>query len=375
MAMKTDGRDLDAATLSELRRRGVAAVQAGESPEHVAAALGVNLRTVFRWLALYRRGGWGALDAAKRGGRPPKLDGRAMRWIYRTIADKNQQQLNFPFALWIAEMVQSLIAQRFNITLSHSSVCRLLNQLGLSAQRPLWRAYQQDPDAVKQWLEKDYPAIRRRAKREGAHIFFADEAGVRSDYHSGTTWGKRGQTPIVSSTGARFGANLISAVSAQGQLRFMVTKGRVTAAVFIEFLKRLMVHATTPVFVIVDGHPTHKAKSVERYVAAQDGRLALFLLPPYSPELNPDELVWADLKAHGTGRTLITSLTQLRQTIMAHLRQRGAGIRGVHNHPNPCVRVKRYGHSSGVPTSASGSGHGSPPRLQSPDGRLRASEG
>jgi transposase len=321
MAMKTDGRDLDAATLTELRRRGVAAVQSGESPERVAAALGVNLRTVFRWLALYRRGGWGQLDAAKRGGRPPKLDGHAMNWVYRTVADKNPQQLNFPFALWTAEMVQSLIAQRFNVKLSHSSVCRLLNQLGLSAQRPLWRAYQQDPDAVKQWLEKDYPAIRRRAKREGAHIFFADEAGVRSDYHSGTTWGKRGQTPIVSSTGARFGANLISAVSAQGQLRFMVTKGRVTAAVFIEFLKRLMVNASTPVFVIVDGHPTHKARSVEHYVAAQDGRLALFLLPSYSPELNPDELVWADLKAHGTGRKLITSLTQLRQTIMAHLRQ------------------------------------------------------
>ena len=321
LAMKTDGRDLDAATLTELRKRGVAAVQSGESPEHVAAALGVNLRTVFRWLALYRRGGWGALDAAKRGGRPPKLDGRAMRWIYRTVADKNPQQLNFPFALWTAAMVQSLIAERFGIKLSHSSVCRLLNQLGLTAQRPLWRAYQQDPKAVQQWLDKDYPAIRRRAKREGAQIFFADEAGVRSDYHSGTTWGKRGQTPIVSSTGARFGANLISAVSAQGQLRFMLTKGRVTAVVFIEFLQRLLINATTPIFVIVDGHPTHKAKSVAQYVAEQDGKLALFFLPPYSPELNPDELVWADLKAHGTGRKLITSLPQLRRTIMAHLQQ------------------------------------------------------
>jgi transposase len=196
-----------------------------------------------------------------------------------------------------------------------------MNQIGLSAQRPLWRAYQPDPQAVQQWLEKDYPAIRGRAKREGAQIFFADEAGVRSDYHSGTTWGRRGQTPIVSSTGARFGANLISAVSARGHLRFMLTKGRVTAAVFIEFLRRLLVNASSPVFVIVDGHPTHKAKSVERYVTEQGGRLALFVLPPYSPELNPDEFVWADLKAHRTGRKLITSLTQLRHTVMAHLRQ------------------------------------------------------
>ncbi len=319
--MKTDARALDHAMLTELRRRGVAAVQSGEVPRLVAAALGVNLRTLFRWLAQYRRGGWGQLDARKRGGRPPKLDGPALRWIYNTVANKNPQQLKFPFALWTAAMVQALIGERFKVQLSHSSVCRLLHQLGLSAQRPLWRAYQQDPKAVRQWLETEYPAIRRRARREGAQIFFADEAGVRSDFHSGTTWGRRGQTPVVSSTGARFGANLISAVSAQGQLRFMLTKGRVTAAVFIDFLRRLLVNAAVPIFLIVDGHPTHRAKSVARLVAEQDGRLALFYLPPYSPELNPDELVWNNLKNHGTGRRLITSPEQLRRTIVSHMRQ------------------------------------------------------
>ena len=201
--MRTDGRGLTHATLTELRKRGVAAVQSGESPTQVAATLGVNLRTLFRWLALYRRGGWDQLDARKRGGRPPKLDGHALRWIYRTLSSKNPQQLNFPFALWTAAMVQTLIAERYKVKLSHSSVCRLLHQLGLSAQRPLWRAYQQNPEAVKQWLATEYPTIQRRARREGATIFFADEAGVRSDYHSGTTWGQRGRTPVVSSTGAR----------------------------------------------------------------------------------------------------------------------------------------------------------------------------
>ena len=218
-------------------------------------------------------------------------------------------------------MVQTLIAERYKVKLSHSSVCRLLHQLGLSAQRPLWRAYQQNPEAVKQWLATEYPTIQRRARREGATIFFADEAGVRSDYHSGTTWGQRGRTPVVSSTGARFGVNLISAVSAQGQLRFMLTEGRVTAAVFMDFLKRLLVNAPAPILVVVDGHPTHRAKSVARFVAAQAGKLALFFLPPYSPELNPDEFVWNDLKNHGTGRKLITSLSQLQQTVISHMRQ------------------------------------------------------
>lgn len=234
--------------------------------------MGVNLRTVLRWLAQYRLGGWDRLDAHKRGGRPPKLDGKALRWIYNAVADKNPLQFNFPFALWTAAIVQTLIGERFEVKLSHSLVCRLLDQLGQSAQRPLWRVYQQDPEAVKRWLEKDYPAIRRRAKREGAQIFIADEAGVRSDYHSGTAWGRRGQTPIVSSTGARFGANVMSAISAQGQLRFMVTKGWMTAAVFIEFLKRLLINAATPMFVVVGGHPTYWTKSVARFVAAHEGR-------------------------------------------------------------------------------------------------------
>ena len=205
--MNTDGRTLDHAMLTELRKRGVTAVQLSESPAQVPAALGVNLRTVFRWLALYRRGGWDQLDAGKRGGRPPKLDGRALPWIYNTVINKNPQQLKFPFALWTAAMVQTLIGERYKVRLSRSSVCRLLHQLVLTTQRPLWRAYQQNPDAVRQWLETDYPSIRRRAEREGAQIFFADEAGVRSDFHSGTTWGRRGQTPVASGSGARFGAN------------------------------------------------------------------------------------------------------------------------------------------------------------------------
>ena len=114
--MKADARALDHATLTDLRKRGVAAVQSGEDPAHVAEVLGVNIRTVFRWLAQYRRGGWGKLDARKldarkRGGRPPKLDGSALKWIYQTIANKNPQQLQFPFALWTAAIVQTLIAE------------------------------------------------------------------------------------------------------------------------------------------------------------------------------------------------------------------------------------------------------------------------
>lgn len=319
--MKTDARALDHKTLTALRKRAVARIQEGGSPTAIADALGVNVRTVFRWLALYRSGGWYTLDAGKRGGRPTKLDSKAMKWVYDTITSKNPLQLKFPFALWTSGMVGELIRKRFGLKLSKSSVCRLLNQLGLSAQRPLWRAYQQDPNMVRQWMQKQYPEIRRRARQVKAEIYFADEAGVRSDFHSGTTWGKKGHTPIVSSTGARFGTNLISAVSARGQLRFMFTKGRVTASVFLEFLKRLLVNAPRPIFLIVDGHPTHKAKLVRRFVEEQEGKLELFYLPPYSPELNPDEYVWNDLKNNCLGRKLLTSREHLKRETLRHLRK------------------------------------------------------
>ena len=319
--MKTrDARKLDYRMLTELRKRGVASVQEGQSPEIVAKALGINRVTIYGWLSRYRRGGWGALDAKKRGGRPPKLDGKALQWIYQTVTEKNPLQLKFTFALWTAKMVGQIIYKRFDIKLSKASVCRLLGQLGLTPQRPVWRAYQQNPEEVQKWLQEEYPRIQRLARQKKAVIFFGDEAGVRSDHHAGTTWAARGKTPVVSSTGARFGLNLISAVSAQGEIRFMVLRGRVGAGSFIEFIKRLLHGIPRMVFLIVDGHPAHRAKMVARFIETVKDRFRLFFLPPYSPELNPDEGVWNDLKNNAIGRQSIHSPERLHGAVISHLR-------------------------------------------------------
>jgi transposase len=315
-----DGRRLDHKTLSELRRRGVIAVQEGHRPSQVAAALGVQRVTVYNWLALYRQGGWDALEAKKRGGRRPKVDAKVLRWVYDTVTMKNPLQLKFTFALWTSKMIAELIRRKFGISLSKASVCRLLKQMGLSPQRPLWRAYQQRPEDVQRWLDEEYPRIRRLARREKATIFFGDEAGVRSDHHAGTTWGVRGKTPVVSSTGARFGMNMISAVSAQGEFRFMTVKGKVNARVFIRYLRRLLHNATRPVFLIVDRHSAHRAKMVARFVEAQEGRLRLFFLPPYSPELNPDECVWNDLKNNAVGRQSHATVDALKSQVLSFMR-------------------------------------------------------
>jgi len=316
---QTDARQLDHKTLEEIRIRAVQRVQAGESPEVIIRALGFSRACIYNWLAMYRAGGWGALKARALSGRPKKITGAQMQWLYSTVVGKSPLQFRFEFALWTRTMLQILVREQFGLKLSVSSVGRLLAQLGLTCQRPLWRAYQQDPQRVRQWREQEYPAIRAMAKQAGADIFFGDEAGVRSDYHAGTTWGARGKTPVVAATGQRYGLNMISAVSARGQLRFMVLRGRVNGPQYIEFLKRLVHNAPRPVFLILDGHPVHKSRAVKAFAASTDGRLRLFYLPPYSPELNPDEQVWNHVKHHGVGRALLQGAEHLQKLVRTRL--------------------------------------------------------
>ena len=257
-----DARKLDHKTLEEMRMRAVKRIQDGESPEIITRVLGVDRSTVYGWLARYRRGGWNGLKAKPLTGRPPKLDGKKLRWVYDTVTKKNPLQLKFAFALWTREMVAKLIKDKFRIVLSAVSVGRLLAQLGITCQKPLHRARERDEALVQKWLKKDYPEIRKMAKKQGADIYFGHAAHIRSDHHAGRTWGKKGETPIVETTGARHGMSLLSAISSRGHMRFMIKQqGGVNAAVFIEFLKRLIAGAGRVIFLIVDRGPAHIARN------------------------------------------------------------------------------------------------------------------
>jgi transposase len=186
---------------------------------------------------------------------------------------------------------------------------------------------QQVPSLVQNWLEKEYPKIREEARRARAQIYFGDESGIRSDYHAGTSWAPKGQTPRVKSTGRRFSLNMISALSPQEHLRFLVVDGRVGAAKFCEFLQRLVKGVRKKVFLILGNHPVHRSKKVKNLLEQLDGKLKIFFLPPYSPELNPDELVWGHVKSK-VARATVGSQSEMSSKIIGSLRslQKKPGI-------------------------------------------------
>jgi len=294
-------------------------IDAGESPEDVAAGIGINRRTIYKWISAYHYYGQESLTTDKRPGRPAKLNGKQLEKLAKIIRTKNPQQLKFEYALWTIPTIRRLIREQFDVKLSEVSVGRLLKRLGLTPQRPLYRAWQQDKALVEDWRDKEFPKLARRAKRENALIFFADESGIRSDHHAGRSWAPKEQTPGIKATGARFSTNMISAITNRGQFRFMTVDGTVTATVFRDFLKRLIQGMERKIYLVVDGHPTHKAKFVRTFVEANKDRIELVILPPYSPELNPDELDWAHVKQR-VGKKAVQTKEELTNAVNAALR-------------------------------------------------------
>jgi transposase len=294
-----DARKLTRSAQDAIRRKAVKAVVEGKMSQTAAAAVfGASRTSVCLWVKAYRLGGEAAL-ISKSKGRPKggKLTKTQMESIKKSVLGKNPEQLRLPGLLWTRDLVGFLIERRFGVRLSRWTVGRHLKEWGLTPQKPAKRALEQNPAQVKYWLEHKYVAIQRQAKAEAAKIWWGDETGLRSDHQAGTTWGEKGVTPIVKSSGKRFGCNAITALTNQGDLSFMVFEGRFTVKVFLDFLARMVKQREgCKVFLIVDRHSVHKAKKVMEWLSEHEDKIKLFFLPSYSPELNPDELVNQDIK-------------------------------------------------------------------------------
>jgi transposase len=319
--MTTDTRCLPPGVQEELRFRVVRAIRDGMRKSAAARTFGVSRTSIDRWLKVVELGNLTSLRGKPRG-RPKgsRLAPHQAATTVRLITAGCPDQLKLPFALWTREAVQQLLAVRFGVEVSVWTVGRYLARWNLTPQKPLRRAYEQDPQAVQRWLKAEYPAIEKQAKIENAEIHWGDQMGLRADHQTGTSYGRRGQTPVIPGTGQRFRCNMMSTITNRGELSFMVFKENFNGGVFLRFVTRLLRLRRRKLLLIVDRHPAHRSAEVQRWLLRHAHRLALFFLPGYSPDLNPDEFLNQDVKSNALGRQRPSTRPEMIDGVRSYLR-------------------------------------------------------
>lgn len=317
----------------------VAFLQKQEGSQSQAARLyGLSLGGVHKIWARYKQKGKRGLSSRKRGVcNGKKINGKQASEVRNLIKDKLPEQLKLSFGLWTREAVQQFILDRYGIALSRWQVGRYLRSWGYTPQKPIRKAFEQKPEQVKQWLEKEYPAIKNRAAKEKAVIYFGDETGMRSDHQAGRSYAPKGETPVIKSTGQRFSLNMISAISNKGHLQFMIIE-RFNGEVFIDFLKRMIRYSKEKIFFVTDGHPAHKTKKLQEWLEENKERIELFFIPPYSPELNAQEYLNQDVKTNVIGKKRPINKAQMRMGVESFMNKR----------KNNRKQVQKYFHAKHV---------------------------
>jgi transposase len=315
-----DARKLSQDTQEALRKRAIKLVEVDHKRvDETASMLGVARGTVQKWLKTYRSQGEVAIVKKRRGRRPgeqPMLSIVQCKIIQRFITDKCPDQLKMPFALWTPKSVQYLIQHCFGLKLAQSTVGGYLRSWGFTAQRPLRRSYEQQPQRVEKWLKEEYPSIAARAKAENAEIQWGDEAGVCSTCQVIKTYAPKGKTPVLRQPGRRFSMSMISTVTNRGALKFMVFEGGLNIAIFLKFLGRLIKYQGKKIFLILDNLKVHHAKKVQTWVESHKKSIELFFLPSYAPEYNPDEYLNNTVKQ----RTHREKMSRNQEELSKHLR-------------------------------------------------------
>jgi transposase len=294
------------------------------------------------WTRYKEKGSRGLLSKKRgvQGGK--KIKGKQAAEVRQLVKDKLPEQLKLSFGLWTREAVQQLILEKYAIELSLWQVGRYLKSWGYTPQKPITKAFEQNPERVKEWLDKEYPAIKKRAKKENATIYFEDEVGMRSDHQAGRSYAPKGETPVIKKTGQRFSLNMVSAISNKGHVEFMILDGTFNGGVFLEFLTRLVKYKQQKVFLVVDGHSAHKTKVIKAWLEENKHRIELFFLPPYSPELNAQEYVNQDLKTNVIGKKRPINKDQMKNNVEEFMNKR----------KNDRKQVQKYFHVSHVQYAA-----------------------
>ena len=319
-----DARKLNTEAQQQLRYQVIRRKKQGRTFKDISLITGVHRSTCSSWYSLYKTKGKKALKIKQRG-RPPgscrTLDQEQEKRLRRAIHDKCPDQMKLPFALWTRVAVQQLIKQFWSIDMPIRTVGEYLKRWGFTPQKPLRRAYKQNPKAVEKWLNDQYPTIAQRAKKEKAEIHWGDETGLCNDSYHGRSFAPRGHTPAIRLHPRCKRVNLISTVTNQGKVRFMVYDGKMNSDTMIKFMKRLIKGSERKVFLILDNLKVHHSYMVKDWLEEHKKQIEVFFLPSYSPELNPDEYLNCDLKAGVHSGTPARTKDQLKRKAVSHLRK------------------------------------------------------
>ena len=338
--LKKDGRNRTASAQAAIREQVADFLKKKRGTQKQASEIfGLSQSGIEKIWRKYTAEGKRGISEKKRGVQGgKKINGRQAAEVRQLIKDKLPDQLKLPFGLWTREAVQQLILNRYGIELSRWQVGRYLKSWGYTPQKPISKAFEQKPEKVKEWLEKEYPAIKKRAAKENAIIYFGDETGMRSDHQAGRSYAPAGETPVIKKTGQRFSLNMISAISNKGHLQFMIIDGRFNSEVFETFLKQMIKYSRQKIYFVTDGHPAHKTKKLNEWLSLNKNKIEVFFLPPYSPELNPQEYVNQDVKTNVIGKKRPINKAQMRSNVESFMYSR----------KNDRKQVQKYFHVSHV---------------------------
>lgn len=286
---------------NEERIEAIRLLREGYTRAEVANIMRVTESSVYEWQSKFRKGGPDALSTKIASGRKSLLTGEQLLQLSRWLRG-NPRQVQFDSGLWTRKIIRDLILREFGVDYSLQNVGKILKMLGFSPQRPVYQALERDPVKRHIWTEETFPAIRERAAQEGAKVYFADEAACRTDYHAGTTWAPVGQTPVAEHIGARERIGMISAVSLRGDMHWMVYTEPMNSELFTQYLAYLIQDIEGKIFLIADRARYHTSKETTGWANEHKDRIELFFLPSYSPDLNPDEWVWKNVKHDNIAR-------------------------------------------------------------------------
>jgi len=233
--------------------------------------------------------------------------------------DTMPDQLKLPYALWTRKAVKELIERELKIVLAITTTGDYLRSWGYSPQKPKKKAYEQNSKAVQRWLEEEYPKIKKMVKEQDAEIHWGDETGARNQNQHGRSYAPKGKTPVKKSMAKRFSINMISTVTNQGKVEFMIYSGTMNSDRFISFLVQLIKEKEKKIFLILDNLSVHHSKPVKKWAEENKSSIELFYLPSYSPEKNPDEYLNCDLKQGLSMMPAPRNQEQLKDNVNEHM--------------------------------------------------------